>query len=56
MHPALPITLIDAERLPVRLLLQAEVWADAHDRVERRTALRRAHDAALKRALGGRRG
>lgn len=51
MHPAIPITLAEAEQLPTRLLFQAEVMAEHHRRVERWRRLK-----AAARSKRGRRG
>lgn len=53
MHPAIPADLAAVQGLPARVLWQAEVMADYHDRVQRRAALDAANEAAIRKARHG---
>lgn len=55
MHPDIPISYVEAHAAPISVLLQLEVIADSHDRIQRRRDFLADHERAVAAAAARRR-
>lgn len=54
LHPRIPMTITEADAAPVRLVWEADAWADALDHQDEQAAIDREADDAIRRAANAR--